>query len=164
MWRPVIASTDSSASSGIWLPTTRRTPRPSATMNPRVPSGSHLVGARSAIGLRVDGGRPAELVRGQASREVVIEDEAKQERSIERHSTVRARLLEGRAAGVVLEEDPARPGRRGGHGLQAGKADIAAIFADREPLLAEILHRPGHPVVCPPPPPPLFPPPPHCTR
>src|SRR5438132_4630416 len=149
MWIAVIASTDSSASSGTWLPTIRRTTRPSATIRPRAPMVSHFAGVRSAIALRVDGGQPAKLIGSQAGREVVIENEARQERSIVGDATGGARLLEDRSIRVVLEEDPTWFVRRGRHRLKARKADISTIFADRKLLVTQILQRPGEPVVSP---------------
>src|SRR5207244_12355633 len=104
---------------------------------------SHFAGVRSAIALGVDGGQPAKLIGSQAGREVVIENEARQERPIVGDATGGARLLEDRSIRVVLEEDPAGFIRRGGHRLKARKPAISAIFADRNLLATQILLRPG---------------------
>src|SRR5438552_6610245 len=104
---------------------------------------SHFVGVRSAIALRVDGRLPAKLIGSQAGREVVVENEARQERSIVGDATGSACLLEDRSIRVVLEEDPTGFVRRGGHRLKARKADISTIFADRKLLVTQILQRPG---------------------
>src|SRR5438132_3821132 len=128
--------------------------RASSKAGTMTPNGRELANSSliqlSLSGLRHRLGLQPQVGRGQPLAEVRKEHQAGAGRRLTvGDPAAGAGRPEGRDGGVALDEQPAWMGRRERRALRIRESNVAPVFADQQPVAAQVFDRPGQPVLRP---------------